>query len=93
MKVQVKNPAGMVNTRIKCHQKPMGTILGNIIHVHTREVHSITYLSTARAPGIVQKHRVQIDHYLCPLHQSTFRSGLGLFVLDARVFVRCAHGV
>ena len=36
---------------------------------NTREVHSITYLSTARAPGIAQKHRVQIHHLLCLLHR------------------------
>ena len=40
---------------------------------NTREVHSITYLSTARAPGIVQKHRVQIHHYFCPFHQEPLR--------------------
>ena len=42
---------------------------------NTREVHSITYLSTARAPGIVQKHRVQIHHYFCPFHQGPLVAG------------------
>ena len=48
---------------------------------NTREVHSITYLSTARAPGIAQKHRVHIHHYLCLFHEGP-RTSLRLFGSD-----------
>ena len=48
---------------------------------NTREVHSVIYLSTARAPGIAQKHRVHIHHYLCLFHEGP-RTSLRLFGSD-----------